>query len=473
MDGSFGASARVAGRGRLALTGYVALAGIVWYWGSRAIRDPHYYDFGLAYTAGQLAWSMGHAEYFYIWTGTPLYAVVMGIISRVGATVGEAKVSHLLTVVNIGLVVGAVTIVLRRLRTVLSPPWWWITAAALLSFGPIMSTVWFKQVNLISLVLALGGFELVRRRRMHAGGALIGLSVAFKPLVILLPFVLVARRETRRAGAWALGYLVIVTVASQELLAAHSASVSAMNPLLVTHNFAVQASSTACMTANFAPASLLCQVTQSNQSHLWSFVACLALALLGAWVVRSLRGRQGDSWEVFAVTCAISPLLSPIEWSHYQVMLAPLFVLLVVRFTRERADRREWAGLAAAFVLASLTWRPYDTPIDVVRVGPHSLWGLSNVLFTPFTATVADVAQFGQYVLIVTGVIWYTRQRTRFASEQTSRLEGVAELVSLAPQGNLRLSWLRDRRSRHDPDTPARGAGEDRLNRGATPDRAG
>jgi hypothetical protein len=48
-------------------------------------------------------------------------------------------------------------------------------------------------------------------------------------------------------------------------------------------------------------------------------------------------------------------MLSPLEWSHYQVMLAPLFVLLLVRFTQDGAELDEWAGLAVAFVLASLT----------------------------------------------------------------------------------------------------------------------
>ena len=91
---------------------------------------------------------------------------------------------------------GTAALVLYRTRGLMSRGWWAIAALALVSFGPLMSTVWSKQFNVISLVLALAGFELVRRGRGGYGGAVIGLSVAFKPMVILLPFVLLAARGT-------------------------------------------------------------------------------------------------------------------------------------------------------------------------------------------------------------------------------------------------------------------------------------
>jgi hypothetical protein len=96
-------------------------------------------------------------------------------------------------------------------------------------------------------------------------------------------------------------------------------------------------------------------------------------------------------------------MLSPIAWSHYQVMLAPLFVLLLVRFTHYGAEVGEWAGLAVAFGLASLLWLPYNTPLDPTRQG--------IVTQTPFDNLVTDVAMFAQYALIVTGIIWYRSRR--------------------------------------------------------------
>jgi hypothetical protein len=404
LDQPTAASTRLRSLGRFDAVGYVALAALVLFWTWRALHDASVYDFGLAYQGGQSAATTGHPEHLATWTGTPLLAAVMAMVSRL---VSSGTGGHLLTLVNVVLVVGTAAVVLQRLRGTLSPAWWWITAAALLSFGPIMSSVWQKQLNIIALVLALGGFELMRRRRSHAGAALIGLSVAFKPLAILLPFVLLARRETRRAGAWAVVYLVVVSIVAQALLAAHAGSASAFNPLLELQSFMDKSklgTGWACWVENFAPGSLLCRVAGSYDPTFQRVVVLAGVALLGAWVVGSLRGRRALSWEVFAFTCAISPMVSPIDWSHYQLMLAPLFVLLVVRFSREGTEAGEWAGLGVAFVLASLMWRPYDTPIDLSRLGLPSTW-------TSFGILVADVAQFAQYVLILTGALWYARHR--------------------------------------------------------------
>ena len=116
-------------------------------------------------------------------------------------------------------------------------------------------------------------------------------------------------------------------------------------------------------------------------------------------MIDALRGRSAGSWEVFAFTCALTPMLSPLAWSHYQVMLAPLFVLLVVRFTTEGATIATWFGLAVAFFLASLMLQPYGTIFGGNSLGA-ALDGRRFVL-------VASVAGFAQYVLVLTGVLWY------------------------------------------------------------------
>jgi hypothetical protein len=100
-------------------------------------------------------------------------------------------------------------------------------------------------------------------------------------------------------------------------------------------------------------------------------------------------------------------MVSPIAWSHYQVMLAPLFVLLVVRFTTVRTGAIFWVGLAAAYVLASLIWTPYGTITTVAHLRiPTRVESTSSPL--------ANLAQYSQYVLVVTGALWY-RRHGRFA----------------------------------------------------------
>jgi Glycosyltransferase family 87 len=321
---------------------------------------------------------------------------------------------------NLVVVVGVVVVVLRRLRPVLSPGWWRFTAFAMLTFGPMMTVVWWNQFDNMVLAAAIAGFDLLRRGRPRAGAAAIGISVAFKPLAILLPLVLLARRETRRAGAIAIGWVIGLNVLGQVFMAWRAHALGPLDPIKVLHDFAnasAPSAGRACNPENFAPSSTLCQLAGEHDLLVQHLVVWAGCALLGVWIVEALRGRRGLSWEVFAFTCPMSVMVSPVAWSHYQVMLAPLFLLLLVRFTRQGATLGNWLGLAAAFVLASVVWRPYGTMQGaVIQVltgakGSEDAWVVTE-----------EIAQFAQYVLIVTGVIWYTQAATRDALRRLAAL---------------------------------------------------
>lgn len=395
------------GGGRLARLGYAVLGGVVVWWTWRALHDPHGFDLRLYYRGGQVAWATGHPERQSTWDGTPLLAAAMAIVTRLFSL--EAAADSI-TVVNAGVVLGAVALALRRLRGQLSPVWWWLTAVALLSFGPIMSTVWWKQFNIIALALALAGFELLRARRTQPAAALIGLSVALKPLVFLLPLILLARRETRRAGALAIGWVVALSMSAQALLAVRAHDLGAINPLPEIQNFSDKAKPGyvwACQAVNFSPGSLLCRIAGPQDWMLQRVAVWVAVALLGACVFAVLRGRGTSSWEAFAFACPLSVMLSPLDWAHYQIVLAPLFVLLLVRFTHDSAGVGAWIGVVAAFALASLMWLPYGTLPGVLSgllVGHVATVGRQIVHEENSVAVVAELAQ---YVLLITGVLWY------------------------------------------------------------------
>jgi Glycosyltransferase family 87 len=390
----------------------VALAGVVTWWTWRALHDPNGYDFRLAYKGGQVAWATGHPEEQYTWTGTPLLAAVLALLSRLESL---RVAGDVLTIVNAMLVVVAVAMVMWRLRDRLSPGWWWVTALALLSFGPIMSTVWWKQFNIIALVLAVAGFELVRRRRPYSAAALIGLSIAIKPLVFLLPVVLLVRRETRRAGALALVWIAALSLAGQAFLAVRAHDLGVLSPSSAVNNFVAKTQPGfhprwACMKLNFAPDALLCRLAGTGDWTLQHIVVWIAVAVLGVVAFNALRGRrEATSWELFAVACPLSAMLSPLAWSHYQILLVPLFVLLLVRFTTEGAGVVAWTALAAAFVLASLMWEPYDTSIAAVTTllsthPPSAARRVQDAL------SVALVAQYAQYALFAAALLWYGRR---------------------------------------------------------------
>jgi len=398
----------------LSVVGYCGLLAVVVWWSWRAFHDPLTLDTGLAYQGGQVAWATGHPEHVATWISTPFLGAVMAVVSRV-MSVNTA--ADLVTALNIACVIGCLVFVLRRLRSVLSPVWWWVASFALVSYGPMMSTVWWKQFNIFALVLAIAGYEFVRTGRTKRGSALIALSIAIKPLALLLPIVMLLRRGSRRAGLLAIAYTIALNVVAQGFLAWRADSISALNVIPVLKLFAKRSNPSniwACVPENFAPGSLLCRLFSGGEVGLEHVLVLGLVVLLGAWIFDALRNRNPLSWEVFAFACAISTMISPIAWSHYQIMLAPLFLLLLVRFTTEGASVGTWAGLLAAFVLASLMWQPFGTLVSaVLGVTPGSATALHQL------SLVEEIAQFAQYILIVTGVMWFLR-RDAFPARSTS-----------------------------------------------------
>lgn len=401
------------------LLGVLALAVIAGWWTWRAVHDPRGYDFRLAYRAGQVSWATGQPEHQSTWDGTPLLAALLALITRV---MSQRAAASLLTVFNLGLVVGCVLSTLRGLRG-LSLRWRWAVAAALVTFGPILSTVWWKQFNIVALSLALSGFLALRRQRSSTAGALLGLSVSVKPIVFLLPIVLLARRETRRAGLISVAWIAVLNLAGQALLAARAGRLAALDPLVALQNFLHKTRAGGvwgCLPENFSPGAELCRAVGRSQWVLQRGLVIAFVLLLGALTVWILRERSLIDWETLAFTCPLSVMVSPLAWTHYQIALVPLFVLLLVRLDQEGAHPLYWLGLATAFALASLMWKPYGTIIG----GLGGLFGYHESLDA--SENVAQVAQLAQYVLLGTALIWYARHRvssaeTRFAQPHSSR----------------------------------------------------
>ena len=68
----------------------------------------------------------------------------------------------------------------------------------------------------------------------------------------------------------------------------------------------------------------------------------------------------------------LSPLFSPIAWSHYQVLLAPMLLLLAIQLPRTRQALAKWVLLGLGYLLAELTWTPLGTVLDFAG-GPQLL----------------------------------------------------------------------------------------------------
>jgi hypothetical protein len=91
------------------------------------------------------------------------------------------------------------------------------------------------------------------------------------------------------------------------------------------------------------------------------------------------------------VACLISGMLGPIDWAHYGILMAPLFLLLSYQLWSEHAPPPLWIALGLAFLLAELVWDPLESlaqaPVAVVVVS-------------------YSAGQFSQYVLLLTWVRW-------------------------------------------------------------------
>jgi len=358
-------------------------------------------DFGLAYQGGVEAWNSGHPQRLVTWTATPFLAVVMASITRVSSVGVAAPAFMAIDLIVWGALLAAVW---SRMRDRVPPRFWWSTLVAAAIFAPAISTIFWLQPNLIVFGLALAGFVLVGRRD-PLGGFLIGLSIALKPIVILLPLALLLRRQTREAGIWAIATTTLLSFGGLVFLAWRAGDPSVLNPFDYLAGFLSKGRGpiAACVPENYSPVALLCRLGVEPSTTITIAVAA-AVLLIGWLLIRHLTDSPEARWEVFAVACLLSGMLGPIDWASYGVLMAPLFLLLAYQFWRESAPPPLWIGLGLAFLLAELVWDPLEslaqTPVPVV-------------VFS-YTA-----GQFSQYVLLF---VWARWRQLRRASVWSSAL---------------------------------------------------
>ena len=345
-------------------------------------------DFGLAYDGGVEAWATGHPERLLTWTATPFYALVMALVTRVTSVEVGAWVFAAVNVVVWG---GLLFAVWSRLHSHVPSRWWWSTLIAATVFSPAISTIFWMQPNLLVLALALGGVALVGRHNRSAG-LLIGLSLALKPLLVLLPLALLFRRESRAAGWWSIATAAALSVIGFGFLAWRADTISVALPITYVQSFLAKGRGpiVACVPENYSPMALLCRLGVSTSTPVAIGVAVVVVAI-GWWLARRLSESRDAKWELFAAVCLLSPMLGPIGWATYQLLLAPLMLLLAYQFWAEGAPVRLWAGLVVTYLMTELVWDPLEslaqTPVAVV-VFSYSL------------------GQFAQYVILLTWARW-------------------------------------------------------------------
>lgn len=364
-------------------------------------------DFGLAYNGGLEAWNSGHPQRLDSWTGTPFYAVVMASITRLGSVEATAKVFMALDLVLLAALTYAVW---DRLRDRVPAGWWWATLVAAAVFAPTISNIFWLQPNLFMYALVLGGFVLVGRRDFLAG-FLIGLSLAIKPIFVVVPLALLLRRESRTAGAWSLVTAAVLTLAGLGFLAWRAGDPAVANPVDYLSGFLGkgQGAMFGCVPENYAPVATLCRLGLEPSSLLTATVALVVVAA-GWLLIRGLPAWPESRWAIFGLACLLSTMAGPINWASYGVLLIPLFLLLAYEFWRDGAPPPLWIALGLAYLLNELVWDP-----------------LESLARTPVAVVVFSYSagQFGKYVLLFAWVRWrMLRPRPAPAPSAAGALDG-------------------------------------------------
>jgi len=354
-------------------------------------------DFGLAYGGGVEAWASGHPERVTTWFSTPFLALVMAVITRLGS---EQVTAHVFLAANVLLWGALLVAIWSRLYGRVPQIWWWGTLLAAAVFSPAISGIFWLSFNLAVFALVLSGFVLIGRHDRLAG-LLIGASLALKPILLLLPFALLLRRQSRAAGAWAIVAAAGLSAAALVFLAWRAGDASVLDPFAYLAAFVAKGHRpfVECVTQNYSPLALLCRLGVPSSTPLTLAVAAALLAI-GWLAIRVLRYESDPGWGLFAVASLLSPMVGPIEWATYQILFAPLLLLLAYQFWAERAPVFLWLNLAAVYVLTMLVWDALET-----------------VAGTPLVVLVEGymVGELAQYFLLLLGIQWVRMRSARVA----------------------------------------------------------
>jgi hypothetical protein len=350
-------------------------------------------DFGLAYHGGVESWASGHPERIFSWFSTPFLALVMALVTRVISEQGGAQVFIGL---NLLLWAGLLVTVWSRLSSRVPPAWWWGTLVAAAVFSPGISSILWLTFNLVAFALALGGFVLVGRHDRLAG-LLIGSSLAIKPILLLVPLVLLLRRESRYAGVASIVAGAGLSLAGLVFLAWRAEDWSAADPVAYLAAFAAKGRGplAACVVQNYSPVAFLCRLGIPTPTVVTLAIAA-CVGLIGWLLAQQLR----SGWELFAAAGLLSPMLGPIEWAGYQLLFAPVMLVLAYQFWSGRAPGRMWVYLAVVFLMTDMVWDPFE-----------SLAGAPVVVLV----VSYSIGQFAQYALILLWLQWLGVRRAHVA----------------------------------------------------------
>jgi alpha-1,2-mannosyltransferase len=286
----------------------------------------------------------GHYQFKYL----PAFAVLVAPLSRLGFE--PARVVWFGT--SVVLLVVLFRTSLRLLPELRKPPWMLVALTVVVMGKFSARELLLGQANLPFVAAGAGAVLALVRGRDATAGALVALSIVFKPYgVILIPWLVACRRwtaaATAGAGLAAALLLPVVVYAVDGTLALHRewwrTVVSTTAPNLLSPDNVSWLAMYTRWVGGGSTAAVLATAT------------ALGCAGAGLWAwSRRASVRSPDALEG-ALILLVIPLLSPQGWDYVLLMSLPA-VMILINYEERLPRRLRWATRGALAVVGLATY---------------------------------------------------------------------------------------------------------------------
>ena len=272
----------------------------------------------------------------------------------------------------------------------------WVLALLFIANGPLLTGIKFGNLSYVILAALAGGLLLIRAGRSGAAGALIGLAVVIKPVLILMGLFFLLRRDWR--GSLSFAVVGIVTALLSLVVFGWQENLDWFNNCIVLYSqnwlptFSVQSFSSFLLRLNAE--AKISEWILVPPTHIQKLVVQIITALLFLAAVlaclkpAAARDAQDDLLSderrdlQYMLLISLCLVTSPLAWSHYYAwLLLPTAFFLKRNALGDMPPVARWAGWTAIIFVTPLNGWPtlISNPLvmDIYRslFMSHMLWG--------------------------------------------------------------------------------------------------
>lgn len=294
----------------------------------------------------------------------------------------------------------ALILIFRGLGKPIKPAVVFVFLFIAIGFGPVEDELWYGQLNALMLLLMVGSWLALRAGKGSIGGALLGVVIAIKWMAWPLVLFLLLRRQ------WKSVVMMVIVVGAANLLAVlvlglgvvkgYYLNVGASAAYIRTFEFNLSASAFGLHL--FTELGWYLKLTPLWNSPTLAVVSSqlITIAVLCIGLVMALRTSSFDT--AFGLLTGVSILVSPVAWSHYLLLAAIPFAVIINRLSELKFPRPFLIWLFIIIFPLLFTSRMYG--------------GVLHIIFSPETSESDPIVPFipGLLLMLPTasliGLLW-------------------------------------------------------------------